>query len=145
MSKAPSPHLSYAELECHDAKQTPYPEEWRLTRLVELAELFEAFRMWCGSVPMLVLSAYRTPAWNRLIGGARRSQHVEGRALDLWRPGWSVQRLHDEARRFAVDDPVTYLLGGLGLYPMFVHLDTRKTDRLIVWNGGRLEAEVSHA
>ena len=34
-------------------------------------------------VPIYVSSGYRCPDLNRAIGGAKRSQHMEGRALDL--------------------------------------------------------------
>jgi uncharacterized protein YcbK (DUF882 family) len=135
----PSPHLSWWELACHDPARTPYPTEWRLTRAVEVAELFEEFRRWCGDQPLIVLSAYRTPAWNAHIGGARHSQHVQGRALDLKRPRWTVDRLHREARAFAAAHP--NLVGGLGYYPTFVHLDTRPSRRLVVWGGSRAHAD----
>lgn len=143
MGVGPSAHLSFDEVACRDANRTPYPVEWYDTRLVELADLFEAFREWCGGEPLVVLSAYRTPKWNRHVGGATRSQHVQGRALDLTRRHWSIARLHKEARAFTRSLP--HLVGGLGLYPTFIHLDTRETDRLIVWNGARPKAEVRHA
>jgi len=135
----PSAHLSWRELACHDPARTPYPPDWRLSRAVELAEMFEAFRHWCGDQPLIVLSGYRTPGWNAHVGGARRSQHVQGRALDLMRPRWTAARLHREARAFAEARPE--LVGGLGYYPTFVHFDTRPTDRLIVWGGGRPTAD----
>jgi len=134
----PSPHLSWAELACHDPARTPYPAEWRLTRAVELAEMFEAFRSWFGGTPLVVLSAYRTPAWNTHVGGARRSQHVQGRALDLRCPRMPIN-MHDAARMFAEEYP--HLVGGVGLYPSFVHFDTRETTRLVVWHGRRPRAD----
>lgn len=130
----PSAHLNWAELACHDAVRTPYPQDWRLSRAVELADLFERFREWCGGGPLVVLSGFRTPAWNAHIGGARKSQHVQGRALDLTRPGWPIERLHRAARAFAATEEG---LGGVGYYPGFLHLDTRPGDRLVVWHGSR--------
>lgn len=141
-SSGPSKHLTWEELACRDPQKTGYPEEWRFTRAVDLAEMFEAFRDWCGG-PLIVLSGYRTPAWNAHVGGARKSQHVQGRAVDLQYTGWNMARFHREAKAFAVAHPA--FVGGLGLYPKFVHLDTRETDRLIVWNGARPKAEVRHA
>ena len=140
MNDGPSAHLLWTELACRDLSRTAYPRDWRLTRALEVAELFEAFRAWCGSKPLIVLSAYRTPAWNAHVKGARHSQHMQGRALDLTRPGWTVARLHHEARRFMKGHPL--LIGGLGFYPRFVHVDTRETDRFVVWHGGRTSAEV---
>lgn len=135
----PSEHLSWDELCCHDPARTPYPEDWMETRAIELAAMFEAFRAWCGNEPMIVDSGYRTREWNVTCGGAKTSQHVEGRALDLRRPGWDIAQLHAEAKKFAVAHPA--MVGGVGLYPTFVHLDTRASARLVVWNGGRPAAE----
>lgn len=130
----PSKHLGWAELSCRDAAKTPYPVEWRSTRAVALARVFEDLRAACGNVPLTVLSAYRTPAHNRAIGGARNSQHVEGRALDLKPPaGWTVARFAALIR----GEADAWGLGGVGVYRTFVHVDIRPrvADRLVVWSG----------
>ena len=59
------------------------PDEWITENLRKTAEnifqpLRDAFRC-----PIYVSSGYRSPDLNRAIGGAKRSQHMEGRALDL--------------------------------------------------------------
>jgi uncharacterized protein YcbK (DUF882 family) len=127
----PSKHLSWAELACKDG--TPYPQAWRATRAVELAALFEAIRAECDDRPIAVTSAYRTPAYNRRIGGARLSQHVEGRALDLKPPkGMGIAEFYRRIRALA-DRLDT--LKGLGRYRTFVHVDTRPASRLAVWSG----------
>lgn len=127
----PSPHLAWSELACHDG--TPYPAVWRESRALALGAMFEAIRERVGK-PLRILSAYRTPEHNRRVGGARHSQHVEGRALDLKPPqGWTVARL---AETCAVVSAVT----GLGVYPTFVHVDCRP-GRRVVWRGGRLDAD----
>ena len=126
----PSEHLTWAELACKDG--TGYPLEWRTTRAPDLARLFEAIRAICGDQPIQILSAYRTPAHNRKIGGAPLSQHVEGRALDLRPPeGWTVARFYDVVRTL-------HRTGGIGRYQVagFVHVDVRPVDRLVAWNGG---------
>tara|TARA_R100000329_G_scaffold33556_1_gene31268 strand:- start:97 stop:576 length:480 start_codon:yes stop_codon:yes gene_type:complete len=58
-------------------------DEWIIENLKSIAEhifqpVRDAFRC-----PIYVSSGYRGPALNRAIGGATRSQHMEGRALDL--------------------------------------------------------------
>ena len=128
----PSPHLSWTEMACKDG--TSYPQAWRATRAVELAAAFEALRAAVG-LPLVVLSAYRSPAHNRRVGGARNSQHVQGRALDLRPPrGWTSTELAAVAR--AIPE-----VRGLGLYDNFVHIDVRPVDRIVVWNGARAEAD----
>lgn len=131
MSVGPSPHLSWGELACHDG--TRYPGMWRHDRAVTLASEFEAIRAAVG-VPLLVASAYRTPAWNRQIGGATRSQHLQGRALDLVPVrGTTVAQLHKAALTRA-QTPGSRLRG-LGKYRTFVHIDVRPTSRLAHWTG----------
>jgi len=128
----PSPNLSWSELACHDG--TPYPEEWRSTRLVLLAGLFEDFRLVMGDRPLIIGSAYRTPKWNRRYGGAIKSQHLEGCALDIRRPSkQEVQKFCQKAKAFANNDE---RVGGLGWYSWGVHIDIRprKNNRLAYWN-----------
>ena len=131
----PSAHLSWAELACKDTACTPYPQGYREDgRLDELVTLFEAIRALWG-VPLEVLSAYRTPAHNRSIGGAPQSQHVQGRALDLRPPGAMTPAAFYEAI-LAAQFP---MLGGIGRYRTFVHVDVRPIatgGRLARWNGG---------
>lgn len=137
--KGPSEHLSWLELACHNAVKTPYPEEWRATRAIILAHEFEAIRAMVGR-PLVVLSGYRTPDWNRHVGGVPQSQHVQGRALDLRCPGKTVEWLENRVRlRIAV--PAGSLIRGLGMYPTFVHVDVRPSVRLAVWNGARPRAD----
>lgn len=125
----PSKHLSWSELACHDG--TPYPAEWRHDRAVTLAREFEAIREALG-VPLLVLSAYRTPEWNRRIGGAAKSQHLQGRALDLVPvKGTTVAQLYKAA--LARAQAPGSKLRGLGKYRGFVHIDVRPTTRLARW------------
>lgn len=123
---------------CKDG--TPYPAEWRETRAVEVATEFEVIRAQVGRA-LRIGSAYRTPKHNRKVGGARNSQHVQGRALDIYPPtGMSVAELHLLCRRRAVLPESN--IRGLGLYPTFVHIDTRPGDNLVAWEGKRAWAEV---
>ena len=129
----PSTHLSWAELACHDLDRTRYPVEWRDTRAAVLAAVFERFRAFCGGLPLTIGSGYRTPAWNRKQGGIKQSQHVQGKAIDLYPPaGVFVPAFHEFARVFADMEP---LIGGLGLYAWGAHLDIRiPSGRCVTWN-----------
>ncbi len=126
-------HLSYDELACHDAARTPYPRQWRETRLPGLAATFENLRQHCGNGPLMVLSAYRTPEHNAAVGGRPHSQHIEGRALDVANPrDMNARDFHGRAREWAKTAPD---LRGLGYYRWGVHLDIRPAGRLVARGG----------
>lgn len=124
-TRGPSPHLFWSELACHDAAATPYPHAWRFERATALAATFEDVRALLGAVPLVILSGYRTPAYNATLeGAAEKSQHVEGRAIDLWHPTLQPKAMYQVIEREARRGHLP-LLGGLGLYRTFIHLDVR--------------------
>ena len=134
-------HFSAEEFACKDG--TPYPAEL-YDLLLDLCSLLEDIRELVGNRPITIISGYRTPEYNRKIGGARKSQHVEGRAADIAVKGMSARVMHDRILSGVTysakvyDGPNNFLfLGGLGAYPNFTHVDTRFTYRLIRWKGTR--------
>ena len=80
-------HITYSEA-CHSftAKRmgiSNIPSEYQMWNMVVLAtELFEPLRKWVGG-PIKINSFFRSPDLNRAIGGSTKSQHCEGRAIDL--------------------------------------------------------------
>jgi uncharacterized protein YcbK (DUF882 family) len=137
--RRPSPHLTWTEVACRDG--TPYPKEWTASRLLPLAREFEAIRRLCGHQPIRVLSAYRTPQHNARVGGARRSMHMEGRALDLAPPAGLTVEQFAQVVTARAQHPRS-LIRGIGVYPTFVHVDTRPGPRHVRWRGTRAAAEV---
>jgi len=132
----PSLHLSWEELACHDG--TAYPAQWRASRLRVLCGEFEAVRRALTArvgraVPITVNSAYRTPAYNQRKGGSPRSQHLEGRALDLALPQAPslLGALYTVVRERAESHGV---IRGIGRYETFVHLDVRPGTHLALWD-----------
>ena len=124
-----SEHLNWSELRCKDG--TEYPVRWRSNRAIRLSNLFEDIRA-IYDKPIRILSAYRSPEHNRVIGGARFSQHVEGRALDLQPPrGVSIDKFYSDIRSRIEE----FGIKGIGKYTTFVHVDFRPSDKLISWNG----------
>jgi len=71
----PSDHFTWAELGDPPASLAGPTRHlaWHLERL----------RRICDGKPLTLLSAYRSPQRNAAVGGALRSQHLEGRAADL--------------------------------------------------------------
>lgn len=80
-------HITYNEA-CHSftAKRLGIantPSEYQMWNMVVLAtEVFEPLRAWVGG-PIKINSFFRSPDLNRAIGGSTKSQHCEGRAIDL--------------------------------------------------------------
>ena len=59
------------------------PDDWVTANLQKTAEhIFQPLRD-AFKCPIYVSSGYRSAELNTAIGGSKRSQHVEGRALDL--------------------------------------------------------------
>lgn len=68
--------------------------------------------------PLIVNSGARCPAHNKAVGGADNSQHLIGRAADIITE--HPRMLYDY-----LDQKYPKTLG-LGLYPTFVHIDSRR-------------------
>ena len=68
--------------------------------------------------PMRVTSAYRSPAHNASVGGAKNSQHLKAKAFDIQMAG------HDPAQFEAAAREVGFT--GFGFYKSsgFIHIDT---------------------
>ena len=130
-SKGPSKNLSWAELKCADG--TEYPIKWRKDRAVALAATFEEIRLACGGKPIEVSSGYRTKQYNAKINGARLSQHVQGRALDLKPPdGMSLEKFGNKILELANREGSR--IKGFGWYKSWIHIDIRPTETLATWD-----------
>lgn len=82
-----------------------------------------------GRGPYEIISAYRSPRTNEMLrrtgggGVAKRSLHMEGKAIDVRLTGVRTARLREEA--------LAMQAGGVGFYPDsdFVHVDTGRVRR----------------
>lgn len=91
----------------------------RIIVSVELLEALDALRERMGRA-LTISSGYRSPEYNRRVGGAANSQHLYGRAADIpfiGRDDALSMLEHAQALGFR----------GIGVYPsrMFIHLDVR--------------------
>lgn len=82
--------------------------------------------------PCTILSSYRSPAYNRAVGGVSASQHMEFRALDIAFDGIPPKLVFEKLVAWRAQGKFT---GGLGLYPGagFVHIDSRGSNA--TWKG----------
>jgi uncharacterized protein YcbK (DUF882 family) len=100
----------------------PHPALWH--RFLPTLKIVDDLRGVLGC-PVRITSHYRSPAYNKAVGGAPKSQHKEFRAADIQVDGatprevYKILMLWRNQGRFQ---------GGLGLYKTFVHMDTRGTN-----------------
>ena len=82
-----SEHISYKE-STHSNTATRrginnIPDDEQLANMELVAEeVFEPLREWVGG-PIKINSFFRCPKLNKAIGGSSKSQHCEGRAIDI--------------------------------------------------------------
>ena len=82
-----SKHVSYKE-GTHSNTATRrnidnIPDDYQLANMNAVAlNIFEPLREWAGG-PIKINSFFRSPDLNTAIGGSSKSQHCEGRAIDI--------------------------------------------------------------
>ncbi len=126
---------------------------WLVRRLRPLCETLEVIRYAAGDQPIAltphggyrteadqagIIAAHPEDAQACLVAGAKTSQHPKGRAADIQHGSLTARELHALILSLYRHDRLPYL-GGLGLYPTFVHCDVRKRDTggLAQWGGLR--------
>jgi uncharacterized protein YcbK (DUF882 family) len=89
--------------------------------------LWQIYNAVDGKQPINIVSSYRSPKTNAKLraasknsGVAENSQHMKGKAMDIFIPGVNLSKLRETAMKYQV--------GGVGYYPTsgspFVHVDT---------------------
>lgn len=109
------------------------PEDWRWSSFspreiaskgdgklivdTEAMDKLQALRDFIGR-PLLITSAYRSPAHNKRVGGAKASKHMEGIAFDIRMENHDPHAFESAARANGFT--------GFGYYPKsgFMHIDT---------------------
>ena len=71
-----SDDFTVREFACHDGSDTVWVD-------AALVKYIQRIRNWAG-VPIIISSGYRTPAYNKKIGGAPNSYHTRGQAADIY-------------------------------------------------------------
>ncbi len=108
-----SNHFSTAEFACrHCGRAEVSPALVReLERLRVLAR-----------APIRIVSGYRCPEHNRIVGGAQSSRHLIGSAADITIPGYTMAEVYVLAEQVSA-----FTRGGIGIYPESgsVHVDVR--------------------
>ena len=131
------PHFTLCEFEI--SGNTPQPAPIQIVQnLRELAWIMEVVReQW--NRPIKILSGYRTPEYNarlhkRSKNVAKKSYHCLGMACDFRVRGVLHREVYETVDRLQRSKIIP--LGGLGLYPRWVHIDYRGT--IARWGGKRV-------
>ena len=105
-------YFSLDEFECPCCGKLP-PDGMDDNLLEVLDKICEAI-----GLPLYVSSGYRCPAHNAECGGAENSQHLYGRAADVYADGENTPlQIAALAEKAGAD--------GIGIYDDFCHIDTR--------------------
>ena len=120
-------NFSLSEFDCNDGSKMP-PEVF--TNVVKIAGELQILRDFIGK-PIKINSGYRSPSYNRSIGGASRSQHLLGKAADIRVEGISPRELRGIIEELIKDGRLNFK--GIGAYTNFTHVDIR--ERRARWNG----------
>lgn len=116
-----SQNFLLSEFRCKDGSVIP---DNILPNLVELAENLQVLRDYLG-FPIQINSGYRSPAYNAKIGGAKFSQHIQGKAADISCAKYTPEQVCSAILKLISEGKMKE--GGLGLYNSWVHYDTRGT------------------
>ena len=118
-TKALSTNFKVREFACKDGSDVIFISDG-------LVQVLQAIRSHFGK-PVTINSAYRTPTYNKKVGGETYSQHQYGVAADIVVKGIAPKDVAAYAETLL---PNT---GGIGIYSTFTHVDVRKVKSR--WKG----------
>lgn len=110
-------HFSWAEA-TKNGNRIPVDENV-VNGILKIAEVMEEVRDYLGGRPITVNSWYRDPTTNRRVGGASRSRHLSGDAVDFVVQGISPPAVNQKLEPWWRDR------GGLASASVFTHIDAR--------------------
>lgn len=121
MSNQLTKNFLLTEFACKDGTQVP---EKYVCNAQELAHNLQALRDHLDE-PVILNSGYRTPKYNKSVGGKTASKHLLAQAADINVKSKTPKQLHAIIEKLIEQKIMKQ--GGLGLYPGFVHYDVRGT------------------
>ncbi len=109
--KQVSPHFKVKEFACKDGSNIILISDKLVAVLEQIREHF--------GKPVIITSGYRTPDWNKEVGGVVNSEHLFGTAADIRVEGVEPK----EVAKYA--ESLMPYSGGIGYYRNFTHIDVR--------------------
>lgn len=104
-----SKNFKLKEFECKDGSHLVKVDDELLQKLQKLRNRIKK--------PIIINSGFRTEEWNKKVGGSPRSQHLQGKAVDIRVYGIKTTELAKYAEEIGFD--------GIGIYKNFIHVDVR--------------------
>ena len=118
-NKKLTPNFKVKEFACNDGSDPIFIAP-------KLVDILQKIRTHFGKA-VIINSAYRTPSYNKNVGGATYSQHCYGMAADIRITGVTPKKVAEYVETLM---PNT---GGIGIYSTFTHVDVREVKSR--WNG----------
>jgi len=119
-------NFKLSEFRCKDGTDVPaelLPNVQKLAN--ELQKLRDELEL-----PIKINSGYRTKSYNKKIGGATNSMHVQAKAADIVVTDITPTNLYKRIEKLIEEGKVNFK--GVGVYDTFVHVDVR--DRRSRWD-----------
>lgn len=112
-------NFKLAEFKCNDGTEVPGAFVCNVSKVAQNLQVLRDY----VKKPITINSAYRTPNYNRKIGGAVKSQHLTASAADIKIAGMTSKQVYDTIQTLISLKKMHN--GGVGLYNTFVHYDVR--------------------
>jgi len=112
-------NFTLEEFNCKDGSTMPNDV---MINIIKLAKNLQVLRDAIGKT-IIINSAYRSPDYNKKIGGVKDSQHLKGNASDITVKGMTPKEVAKIIEGLIANGKMQQ--GGIGIYPNFVHYDIR--------------------
>ena len=112
-------NFTLEEFNCKDGTVVPTS---LMPAIKKLAGELQILRNLLGE-PIHINSGYRSPAYNKKVGGKPNSYHMKAMAADI-----TVKSMRPKQLAAFIEKEIakgTLKFGGLGIYPGFIHVDIR--------------------
>jgi hypothetical protein len=118
-------NFKLSEFKCSDGTAVPQKYWGNLAALMEQLQIIRE----TIDKPITINSGYRTPTYNKAVGGVANSSHLVAKAADIKVIGISSLELCKIILKLIQEGKIKN--GGLGLYDSFIHYDIGNIRR---WN-----------
>lgn len=114
-------HFSLSEFNSKDGAVMPQQVKKNVTALAQNLQVLRNHL----NLPVIITSGYRSPAYNKRVGGVANSQHLLGTAADIQVKGLSPKAVAKAIESLIASGKMQQ--GGIGVYATFTHYDIRGT------------------